>query len=590
MSPLELDVSQQHQQKTTADKILIIHKNAPMILVGNLLASIPMAIVLWSEGYETSAINWICVLYLITAIRWLHYYSFKSESTSKPESASLQYINKQGKGYTILALLSGCFWGGTAILFFDPNNVPIFTTLVLTLVSMVGGSMTSLSSRPLTYACFSIPALAPVTVMMLTQDILFYQWLSLGMTIFTVTTLIFSHNLHRVIDNSILLKYENIELASDLKDQTEAANKANNDKSRFIATASHDLRQPLHAVNLFLDSLGHKITTEEQQHDLNRIQRGLDSLGDLFNALLDISQLDAETVRINKINFQLKEQLQTIVDQFSPDAEAKGLILTLNKCDQIIHSDPVLFEQLVRNLLSNAIRYTEEGSVDVFTTNNSDNSINLHIQDSGIGIPEKDSENIFNEFFQLDNPERNRNKGLGLGLSIVRRTAKLLQHQIKFHSTQGKGTEFIIELPLGDSTNLTTHSSGQSTSTESKLKNLEVMVIDNEIDILQGMENLLSSWGCIVTTASSTEKAMSLVDNGKHPEFILSDYRMPGDLNGCEIVKEIKLKIGDIPTLIITGDTEIKSENYFLLSKPIKPAQLRVAMTRLLNSNLPPKV
>lgn len=590
MPPTETDLSQQHKEKATADKILIIHNNVPMILIGNLLASIPMTAVLYIEGFNTGAIEWIGTLHLITAIRWLHYHSFK------PQEASLQKTSQQGKGYTLMALLSGCFWGSTAIIFFEINNVPIFTTLILTLVSMVGGSMTSLSSRPLNFACFAIPALGPVTVLMLSQDILFYRWLSLGMTIFTVTTIIFSRNLHNVINDSIILKYKNIELASELKDQTEAANKANSDKSRFIATASHDLRQPLHAVNLFMDSLGNKITTEEQQHDLNRIHRGLDSLGDLFNALLDISQLDAETIRINKINFQLKEQLKTIVDQFSPDAEAKGLNLTLNNCDQVIHSDPVLFEQLVRNLLSNAIRYTEKGSIEIFTTHNTDDSINMHIRDTGIGISAKDSGNIFNEFVQLDNPERNRDKGLGLGLSIVRRTAKLLQHQITFDSSPGKGTEFIIELPLGDSTDLMTDSSEQTFSKENKLEGLEVMVVDNETDILHGMKNLLKTWGCNVTTASSTEKAIELVDNGSHPEFILSDYRMPGNFNGCELVKEIRVKTGDIPALIITGETkvdvitEIKAENHFLLSKPVKPAQLRVAMTRLLNTNISPKI
>jgi len=587
MHSTDTNINLQHQKEVSADKILIIHNNTPMILIGTMLACVPLAIVLWSEGYIGGTIGWICLLSLITIIRWLHYRAFNQQERL------LEKITLQGKGYAFTAFLSGCFWGGTSILFFTPDNPSIFMVLVLTLVSMVGGSMASLSSRSLFFTFFAIPALGPLCIMMFFQDVLFYQWLAVGVLVFTGSTLVFSRNLQRAITKSLQLMYKNMELVDDLKNQTEAANKANNDKSRFIATASHDLRQPLHAVNLFLYSLGNKITTEDQQYDLNRIQHGIDSLGDLFSALLDISQLDSGAVTTNKINFHLKDKMQKILDQYSLDAEAKGLDLTLDNCDKIVFSDPTLFEQLIRNLLSNAIQYTEQGRIDVFTKVSEGNSISLHIRDTGIGIPEDDRENIFGEFFQINNPERNRDKGLGLGLAIVRRTAKLLDLPIQIHSILGKGTEFIIEIPLGKSVDLVVDSSRPPTvSTENKFKDLNILVIDNEIDILDGVQHLLESWGSNVIRAESAERAMALVDDGSYPQFILSDYRLPGDLNGCEVVNSIRLKLGDIPALIITGDSgvsvmsEIKSQNFVLLSKPIKPAHLRVAMTRCLKEGL----
>jgi len=567
------------QKQINADKILIIHKNTPITLIGNLLGCIPLGIVLWSERYATNIIVWVCVVYLLTFVRWLHYRSFSKKNVS------LEQISAQGKGYLLLILCSGCLWGSTSLLFFD-IELETSTFLILTLITMISGSMTALSSQLTAYASFAIPAIVPLILQMFLQGLVFYDWLGIGTTIYLLATFAFSRNLNHVINNFLVLKYENLDLVADLKEQTETANRASNDKSRFLAVASHDLRQPLHAVNLFIETLGAKITTEAQQYDLNRIRQGLDSLGELFNALLDISQLDSDTTPINKIDFQIDELVQKLVDQFSLEAKAKQLNLSMRNSHQLVYSDSVLLERLIRNLLSNAIRYTEKGSIELFFSNASDSTLQLHITDTGIGIPNKDKENIFSEFFQLHNPERDRSKGLGLGLAIVRRISLLLEHPIHLHSEPDKGTEFIIHLPIGKS-------NGQRTNTQpitlnvNKLKGLDVLVIDNELDILDAMQNLLIAWECNVTGVESTEKALKLIAHGKPPDFILADYRMPGGLNGCEVVKLICQQAGNIPSLIITGDTggkvlaEIKAANLIMLNKPIKPAQLRLSMTRL---------
>ncbi|NOQ63252.1 MAG: response regulator [Methyloprofundus sp.] len=572
-----------NQQQINADKILIIHKNTPITLIGNLLGCIPPSIVLWNEQYATNITIWVCAVYLLTFIRWLHYRSLN------PQNASLEKIVAQGKSYLLFILCAGCLWGSTSVLFFD-IELEASTFLILTLITMISGSMTALSSQITAYASFAIPTMIPLILQMFLQGLAFYNWLGIGTSIYLLATFAFSRNMNHVINDFLVLKYANLNLVADLKKQTETANKANNDKSRFLAAASHDLRQPLHAVNLFIETLDNKISTEEQQYDLDRIRQGLDSLGELFNALLDISRLDSDTLPVNKIDFPIDELLQKLVEQFSLEAQAKRLKLSMRNGKQQVYSDPILLERLVRNLLSNAIRYTENGSIELFFSNELDGILQLHITDTGIGIPNKDKENIFSEFFQLHNPERDRNKGLGLGLAIVRRISRLLEHTIDLYSEPDKGTEFIIHLPIGKSKDQSINTQATTLSTN-KLKNLEVLIIDNELDILEAMQTLLSAWECHVTIVESTEKALHLIADNNHPDFILADYRMPGNLNGCELVQLICQQAGYIPSLIITGDTgaevfaEIKTANLLMLNKPIKPAQLRLAMTRLVKKS-----
>jgi len=567
--------------KIEADKTLIIHSNMPVMLGGSLIGCLPLALFLWSDLYAVSLIVWVSVIYIFTLFRFLHYRSLNVKT------ASIERIKKQQKVYLIFALCSGIIWGSSGIIFFNPNVVTEFSFLMLLLVAMISSSMTSLSSRPIIYAAFALPTILPLSFMMFLQAESYYHWLFFGTVTYLLVTLAFGRNLHQSIHNSLILKHQNIDLVDDLKKQTDAANKANNDKSRFLAAASHDLRQPLHAINLFVESLDTKISQPDQSHDLDRIRSGLDTLSELFNALLDISRLDSDSVQINKIDFQLEDLMQKLVDQFSLEADAKNLNLNLQDCQQFVHSDPILLERLIRNLLSNAIRYTQKGSISIFCGSLSKGSIQIHIVDTGIGIAEHDKDKIFSEFYQLHNPERDRSKGLGLGLAIVRRISNLLEHPVKLHSKPEQGTEFIIEVKEGKF-------SQQSAITqpiylnENKLETLKVLVIDNELDILEAMNHLLSSWKCQVKTIDSTDKALKSISEGYIPQFILSDYRMPGVFNGAEIVEKILQTTGYIPALIITGETgadviaEIKAKNFIILNKPLKPAQLRLAMTRLL--------
>ena len=582
--PASSPVPDRHRQEILADKILLIHHNMPMMLAGNLLGSLPLTIILWDAGYGRAPALWVAAIYLLSLIRWLHYRRLPATG------ASHERIFHQGRAYLGFSVVSGSIWGSAGVLFFNPDSSSQFTFLFLTLFAMTSGSMTSLSSRPLNYQAYAIPTILPITLNLFLQEGAFFLWMGIASLVYLGLTLAMSRNMHKWLSRSLMLKYENIDLLEDLKQQTEAAHRANRDKSRFLAAASHDLRQPLHAVNLFTEALESKLTTEAQAYDMGRIRRGLDSLGELFDALLDISRMDADILPVNKVDFRIDPLLHRLADQFALEAEGKGLNLTAPGCGHVVHSDPVLLERMLRNLLSNAIRYTERGGVRIACREASDRHLQISIVDTGPGISDQNRDDIFTEFFQLQNPERDRSKGLGLGLAIVRRLSRLLGHAVELRSSLGNGSEFTVLVPMGDGSATVTDISAVAVA-ENRLQNLQVLVIDNEIEIIEAMRTLLEGWQCRFTGAESAQVALQRVEQGLQPGFIVSDYRLPGELNGCELVQRLQEKAGNIPALLISGDTseaivrQAKDAGLILLTKPVKPAQLRLAMMRELKKH-----
>ena len=570
-----------HEAAIRADKILLIHNNTPLMVAGNLLGCVPLAVTLLEAGYGQPVLVWVGAIYLLTLLRWRHYRCL-------PADADRQRIFRQGRDYLFFSLVSGCVWGSAGVLFFDPAAVAQFTFLFLTLFAMISGSMTALSARPLNYVAYALPSMLPISLNLFLQDSVFYHWMGIASLVYLSLTLVMSRNMHKAIDHSLMLKYENIDLLEDLKQQTEAAQRASLDKSRFLAAASHDLRQPLHAVNLFAEALDAKLTTEAQACDMARIRRGLDSLGELFDALLDISRMDAGRVQVKKLDFYIEPLLRKLADAYSLEARRKGLGLHAPACDFVVRSDPVLLERMLRNLLSNAIRYTTEGEIRLGCTPHGDD-LDIHVSDTGPGIPGQNHEDVFTEFFQLDNPERDRGKGLGLGLAIVRRLSVLLDHPVRLESAPGQGAVFSLRVPLGNAEAVPADII-RPAKPENRLAGKRVLVIDNEADILEGMRSLLEDWQCLFTGAESAAVALQQVEDGLRPDCIVSDYRLPGELDGCELIARLRQHTGKIPAMLISGDTseaiytQARAAGLVLLAKPIKPAQLRVAMMQELRA------
>lgn len=363
-----------------------------------------------------------------------------------------------------------------------------------------------------------------------------------------------------------------------LQDARDEAERANRSKSTFLAAASHDLRQPVQALALFTSALESKLAGHPAAEVMVRMRKSVEALQGLLEGLLDISRLDAGVIEVHKRHMRLADAIGDLVTEYAARASAKGLKFHAVSCRYWTETDPVLLERVVRNLLDNALKYTEHGSILVGCRRRG-HVVRLQIIDTGIGINKENIENIFQEFVQLDNPSRDRAKGLGLGLSIVRRLLSLLEHHMEVDSTLGRGTRFSIDLPRlppqGEQL------AGPAGTVETALAHKQVLVIEDEEMVRQGMEMLVSGWGCRVIPASNEEEAVA-VSSQRPPDMIIADYRLQGGRLGTDAVKAVQQACGRaIPAMIVTGDTaperikEVKASGFALAHKPVPPDRLR---------------
>lgn len=382
------------------------------------------------------------------------------------------------------------------------------------------------------------------------------------------------------------------EATADLLAKKDEAEHANIAKSRFFAAASHDLRQPLHALSLFSEVLGQKTSRQPGNHELSRladqIASSVYSMQALLNALLDVSRLDANIIEVNMKHFPVSQILERIRKQYENAAREKGLTLSIRACDCILHSDPVLLERILLNLVSNAIRYTQRGGI-LLACRKRGNAMLIQVWDTGVGIPDNTHENIFQEFVQLSNPERDRNKGLGLGLAIVARMAGLLGTTVQLRSRVGHGSVFSVQVPLG-SAQLFEPTESQAPAGLSIEGRLGVLV-DDEESVLSAMQELFNTWNLDLVAARSAGEAISQLQHVERtPDFLITDFRLPGDTDGIEVVRQFRERFGNtLPALVLTGDTapetlqRITQAGFLILHKPVRPARLRATLMHVLS-------
>lgn len=378
------------------------------------------------------------------------------------------------------------------------------------------------------------------------------------------------------------------EATAELRDRKEEAERATMAKSRFLAAASHDLRQPMHALGLFISELSQHTHQPETRRLVRQIAASAEAMEALLDSLLDISKLDAGAFKPSVRSFPLQPLLDRLSTDFRPLADERRLRFKVRPTTAWVESDPALLERVLINLLSNALRYTPEGAVLIAARRRGAN-IHIEVRDSGIGIPPEAQEMIFQEFVQLENAERARNKGLGLGLAIVRRLTDLLGHRLNLRSRSGAGAIFTVELPVAHP-----HSEASpETETErpaGDLAGIRIALVDDDPLALTSLHSLLLSWGCVVYPADSLENLMmELATRGPIPQLIISDYRLRGPRNGIDVIRAVRNRVDpELPAILISGDTgaetllQAQAEDLVLLHKPVRPAKLRALLTRRL--------
>lgn len=370
-----------------------------------------------------------------------------------------------------------------------------------------------------------------------------------------------------------------------LYQQLEAANLA---KSRFLAVASHDLRQPLHALNLFVSQLHAEPDPVERARLTAQVDAAVTAMNDLFNALLDISRLDAGALAPEVADFALAHTLRRIETTFASAASEKGLRLRVAPSAAWVKSDPILLERILLNLVSNAVRYTDRGGILVGARRRG-RQVHIEVRDTGLGIPPDQTQKIFGEFYRIGSPDRNRRGGLGLGLAIVERLCRLLGHSISCASAPGRGSCFAVSVPR-ISPQRSTEKAPATRAIADPATGRLVVVIDDDALVLDGMRGMLRSWGCYVVAAESDGAALASLDgDDRRPDLIISDYRLGGGDTGIEAVERLRSAFdAPIPAFLISGDTapeclnEARAHGFHLLHKPVAPMALRAMVNQML--------
>ncbi len=357
-------------------------------------------------------------------------------------------------------------------------------------------------------------------------------------------------------------------------------------QTRFLAAAGHDLRQPIHAQGLFLDVLSHTELNKRQRKLLDHISAACDATAEMINTLLDFSRIETGAIEPRVQSFRLQPLLNKIEREFEQQADAKHLAYRSRETDLVVRSDPMLVELILRNLVSNAIRYTAKGGLLVAARKRGDTAL-LEVWDTGIGISPKHLHVVFLEFHQLDNPERDRRKGLGLGLSIADGLARMLGHSLSLVSAPQRGSVFRLRLPIAVEAPVEVLRLAQH---KTQTLQARVLVIEDDEAVRVGMLHLLRDWGCACEGAESIEQALAAVGAFK-PDAVISDYRLREQRTGLEAIAALRELLGaNLPALLITGDTapdrlrEAQSSGIPLLHKPISPDQLYRELVKVLKT------
>ncbi len=377
------------------------------------------------------------------------------------------------------------------------------------------------------------------------------------------------------------------DLNEQLRRASDAAQQANLGKTRFLAAASHDLLQPLNAARLFLSSLGERDMERDNAELVERVDISLRAVEDLLAGLLDISKLDAGGVEPQVEDFPIDDLLSALGTEFAAVAEERGIELRVVHSQAIVRSDPRLLRRILQNFLSNAMRYTPTGGRVMIGCRGGGERLRVEVRDSGPGIPADKRDTVFQEFQRLPN-DAAQDQGLGLGLAIVERIARMLGHVIDLRSDEGEGSVFAVSVPRGTARDVVEEPRQPPAFSSGDMAGAIVLCIDDNADVRDGMEVLLSGWGCDVRTAAAGDRWRRAM-GGDAPELIIADYHLENDELGPDVVTEIcGVYERVIPAVIVTADPseslreEAARRGHIVLDKPVKPAALRALMTRLL--------
>jgi two-component system, sensor histidine kinase len=504
------------------------------------IAVVFVAIVVWEAVPAWKVLAWAAALMVFPVVRGL----YSSRALRKPPADAARGL----QFHVVSTLTGGIVVGLAAPLFFEPLTDERRAFLTMILVCWAAAGVSAMAAYARAYYAYVAPVMLQLAAAWAVVEFgsgssigTGERFLAASLILFAgVIQAFFARDGERVLRESFRIRYENERLIAALererqevalaRDKAEAANRA---KSRFLAAASHDLRQPLTALSLNSATLAEHATEGVVGEISRSIDQAVQSLSALVDSLLDISKLDAGTITPEIRRVGVRELLNELAEEFRGTAARRGLRFQVAAVDAAVDTDPILLERILRNLVDNAFKYTAAGSV-ALTAEASGSDIRFAVRDTGSGIPAHERSRIFEEFYQIGNPQRDRAQGLGLGLAIVRRLAALLGSDVELESEPGRGTEFALRIPRSRHAPAARRQPPRAQPGASALlSQASVLVIDDEADILQAMRGLLEKWGCRVTVAGAYAEAERLLDrHALGVDLIIADFRLRANENG----------------------------------------------------------
>lgn len=566
---------------------LVLEGVAQSVAIGFLVATIMLA-VLWPLASHLVLLGW--------------YGAFAAERTTVAVFATRALrasrdAARDRRTYGILFLskvVEGSILGALLPIGLSLGVPPVSILLMSLMGAACGNGVSLLAPRRHLYLALAVPIAVLAFVTLWPMGGVAYRALAVCSALYVIGQYGQVVLASRRVRESIELRFENVLLIDQLRAETATARLARRDaehanaaKSSFLAAAGHDLRQPVHALGLFLQALSQTRLEDRQRQILRNAQAANVASTDMLNTLLDFSRLEAGVVAPQPTAFALQPLLDKLENDLAPLADAKRLIYRSPPTSVAIISDPALLELVLRNLVLNAINYTDRGGL-VIACRRRGPSLSIEVHDTGIGIPEDQREEIFREFHQLGNPERDRRKGLGLGLAIARRLAITLDHPFSLSSTEGRGSVFRILIPRAvDTTSVV--DPPRHIPALNGLAGAHILVIDDDVIVREAMVQLLSDWNCRCRAVASPDAATFVPPGEPVPDALICDYRLREGLKGTDAIAALRRHWGrPIPAILVTGDTgpdrlrEALESGVLVLHKPASPDRLYQELSTLI--------
>ena len=577
-----------------ADQVATLYRSWHRTTASMVLGALILCGVLWQQEASWVMAAWLAAILVNQAWRGLLARAYRRAEPPVVDAA------RWGAYWAIGSTLAGALWGAAAIAMFpaSPSYQALF--IVCQFGVILGGLNLTAVYKPSFYG-FVLAALVPLIARVAVEGDQVHLFTAGVLGVVLVFVLAFGRQVNGVLTQSLAMRYENVDLIRELQAQTEAAlaaraaaESASRAKSQFLAAASHDLRQPLHAMGLFAAALAARVRDPEVRPLVASIRASVEALEELFAQLLDLSRLDAGALEPARASVALGPLLARLAADFAPQANAAGLALRIVPTQLAVDTDPVLLERILRNLVANAVRYTPAGGV-VIGARRRAGAVRVDVIDSGIGIAEHDRARVFDEFVQLAAAPRHHagGRGMGLGLAIVRRLAALCGHQVELASTPGRGSRFSITLPRANlrrrDGRMHRADGAVLAATARTLAGRRIVVVDDDPAVVAAMRALFASWKATAVggaDASSALAALAAADGSARGEvdLIVADLRLADGKSGIDAIARLRSALGSAtPALVVSGDTsgaaqaEVRAAGVELLVKPVVAAALKDA-------------